>query len=1101
MLEEAENIHLLDLDFSSDSESDYDDMDVHQALRNTNRVKESVDRGMSEPTVQQDRVLCAISESRASNMLGMAIINVTLGQVDLIRIVNNDRYQRMSNTLQRTSIVPPQTFLVLKNVVQKHSKSFLAQRLKEDFPDADVVALDREYWNESEGLRMIDRFAWRKHVKALRRDLEHNFYVSCAFSAVMAYVERAVGVMFRRNSLRVKYRQPENTMGLDRATFSSLELFQNIRNSKGANLTLFGLLDNTLTPQGRRMVRSALLQPSTDRNEIVARHEAVEELSSNENLFTAVRASLKKLLHIDIERSIPWIAKEVRGSRLPLQDGVALIHGHHQIIMPSHEELQRAENDLNSILMIKAYLGGVQEIQETLEMADCTSRLCKWVLEKCARENTAPLIGLIERTIERDATYSKAPIDVRNNRLWAVKAPPNGLLERARQLYRELTNELHQYVEEISKVFQEHLGTAPELQLGKDHRYYLKFQWSDVERELMSRQEREPSRPAGYHDSSSNLLGGVEIVNGVRHKQHYHCETMELLQMGSQIQRQADIVTAQSDKLVVELKRSLSAHGECLLGLSEATAVLDMLSSFAHLATTQNYVRPIMSDTLVLKDARHPMMEVRKPNFVANDVYSGDQAARFQVVTGGNMSGKSTFIRSIALIQIMAQVGSFVPATYAALPICDRVFSRLSTEDKPESNMSTFGVEMAEMNMILRQATKDSLVIIDELGRGTSTKEGLAIALAMSEHLIGMGCRVFFATHFTELAPVLNQTKQGSVLTVHVSGECTVAGNTPLISLPHKIAPGPVSKKDYGLALARRFLPERVIRNAERVSKFLRERHASKETGPATRAAKQNKLVFALPELLKQAVKSKMDDSSLGSYAKKLQTEFICTMHKAADDEGREEEAGQHESHAVERPILEKPSEEELDEWMKKCDAAERRVMHANMAHSQDKKRPVSRSQSSECSQKRNKTDGETDSVLSQPTPINRGSMIDRLRRGTRACTPTTRAATPSSFTMGATDVDAESITEESEDQQNRPTEQTASGQGNRAISISSGSSNDDEDMQDMDDDIYDEGDMASDGGSREDLSGEPRQPLESFQPLKKWYARKKGTESPSTEQ
>jgi DNA mismatch repair protein MSH4 len=126
----------------------------------------------------------------------------------------------------------------------------------------------------------------------------------------MAYVEEETEVAFRENSLRIRYRQAADTMGLDRATITSLELFQNIRNSKGKSSTLFGLLNNTLTPQGRRMIRSALLQPSTIREEIVGRHEAVEEFSSNEDLFMEVRASLKRLLHIDVERSIPWVSED-----------------------------------------------------------------------------------------------------------------------------------------------------------------------------------------------------------------------------------------------------------------------------------------------------------------------------------------------------------------------------------------------------------------------------------------------------------------------------------------------------------------------------------------------------------------------------------------------------------------------------------------------------------------------------------------------------------------------------------------------------------------------------------------------------------------------
>jgi DNA mismatch repair protein MSH4 len=125
----------------------------------------------------------------------------------------------------------------------------------------------------------------------------------------MSYVEEETEVVFRENSLHIKYSQAADTMGLDRATVTSLELLQNIRHAKGASSTLFGLLNNTVTPQGRRLIRSTLLQPSTSRDVINERHEAVEELSSNEDMFTEVRGSLKRLLHIDIERSVPWVGK------------------------------------------------------------------------------------------------------------------------------------------------------------------------------------------------------------------------------------------------------------------------------------------------------------------------------------------------------------------------------------------------------------------------------------------------------------------------------------------------------------------------------------------------------------------------------------------------------------------------------------------------------------------------------------------------------------------------------------------------------------------------------------------------------------------------
>jgi DNA mismatch repair protein MSH4 len=136
-----------------------------------------------ESAEEKDRVICALSESRSSDVIGVAVINVTLGHVDLLRVVNDDRFRRLTETLWRMS-TPPQTFLVLQKPCSQHHRSALNSSLKEGFPDAEVIHLDREHWNESEGLRLIDRFAWKQDIQALRQNLENNFYVSCAFAAV-----------------------------------------------------------------------------------------------------------------------------------------------------------------------------------------------------------------------------------------------------------------------------------------------------------------------------------------------------------------------------------------------------------------------------------------------------------------------------------------------------------------------------------------------------------------------------------------------------------------------------------------------------------------------------------------------------------------------------------------------------------------------------------------------------------------------------------------------------------------------------------------------------------------------------------------------------
>lgn len=182
----SDDLSILDLDLGSSSGSDISDGEEDSVAHTPPRPHPDLVADPLNPaelSEDQDRIVCAISESRSSDVIGLATLNVTMGRVDIVRIVNDDRYRRLVETLWRMPTCP-QTFLVLKKVVDERSKSSLALCLKQEFPDSEIVPLEREHWNESEGLRMIGRFALRRDIKAVRSDLDRNFYASCAFSAV-----------------------------------------------------------------------------------------------------------------------------------------------------------------------------------------------------------------------------------------------------------------------------------------------------------------------------------------------------------------------------------------------------------------------------------------------------------------------------------------------------------------------------------------------------------------------------------------------------------------------------------------------------------------------------------------------------------------------------------------------------------------------------------------------------------------------------------------------------------------------------------------------------------------------------------------------------
>jgi DNA mismatch repair protein MutS len=282
--------------------------------------------------------------------------------------------------------------------------------------------------------------------------------------------------------------------------------------------------------------------------------------------------------------------------------------------------------------------------------------------------------------------------------------------------------------------------------------------------------------------------------------------------------------------LFVELRELVAAQTIRLLGTAEVMATFDVLASLAELAAARQYVRPDLSDDAVLhiEAGRHPVLDQTLPpgTFVPNDIDLGPEGGMFWLITGPNMAGKSTFIRQVALITLMAHVGSFVPAKSARVGVTDRIFTRVGASDELSRGQSTFMVEMTEAANILNNASAHSLVILDEIGRGTSTYDGVSLAWSITEHLHdAVGCRSLFATHYHELAQLADSLpglRNYNVLVKEQPGG---------IVFLHRIAPGGADKS-YGIHVARLAgVPGAVLERAEQVLVEL-EAHHRLNAGP-----------------------------------------------------------------------------------------------------------------------------------------------------------------------------------------------------------------------------------------------------------------------------
>jgi len=299
--------------------------------------------------------------------------------------------------------------------------------------------------------------------------------------------------------------------------------------------------------------------------------------------------------------------------------------------------------------------------------------------------------------------------------------------------------------------------------------------------------------------------------------------TAELKELETSILQADEQARALETRLFLELRERAAQDGEALRTLARAVARVDVLCGLARLARERGWVRPEVDDgdLIDIRDGRHPVLDALLPagRFVPNDVLLDRDAARLLLVTGPNMAGKSTYIRQVALLVLLAQMGSFVPATSAHVGVVDRLFTRLGSADDLAAGASTFMVEMTETAAILNQATSRSLVLLDEVGRGTSTWDGLSLAWAICEYLYeAVGARTLFATHYHELVDLADEfpAVRNLNVAVHEQGDDVV--------FLHRIVPGGTDRS-YGLHVARLAgVPQPVIERARRILHDLEQR-------------------------------------------------------------------------------------------------------------------------------------------------------------------------------------------------------------------------------------------------------------------------------------
>lgn len=756
-------------------------------------VKREVTQILSPGTHFDERLLVAernnflATISAAGKIYGLALVDLTTGDFKTTEIEGDIPLRAELERLRPAEIIYPGENLSLKTLLA-----------------GTAICSGYDDWVFAPETA---QFTVREHFKVATLDgfgLKNRAMAIGAAGAALHYLTQHL----RRdvaNLTRISFYQTSDFLTLDATTLRNLEILEPLHRDAPRNTCLYGALNRTVTPMGARRLRDWLSQPLADLNAIQQRQEVVKAWIENTSALESFRAQLKEVR--DLERTIGRLCAGTGNARDLLALKIALEQ------IPSLKEILR--------VVARASRPRVDSLHELPSMRNSPT----------AGETHAPLLSHLESQL------SESPELVELIGRAIVNEPPLGLKEGGiiRSGFDANLDEIHRATTDgknwIAKLQQEEIEktgiTSLKVRFNSVFGYYIEITRSNLDK------------------VPPNYIRKQTIANGERFI------TPELKEMEGKILGAEERSVKLEYELFLRVREQVLGQLPQIQTTASALAQLDVLGSFAETARLYNYCQPQISDEGVLKisEGRHPVLDqmLTEERFVPNDTMLASVAsgagvppasetfethgrdaratsAQIALITGPNMAGKSTFIRQVALLTLLAHTGSFIPAKEARIDLVDRIFTRIGASDDLARGQSTFMVEMSETANILNNATARSLVILDEIGRGTSTFDGLSLAWSIVEFLHNqVGAKTLFATHYHELTELSARLPRIKNFNVAVR-----EWNDQIVFL-RKIVEGGTDKS-YGIQVARLAgVPKPVLERAKEILRNLEDSELTPE--------------------------------------------------------------------------------------------------------------------------------------------------------------------------------------------------------------------------------------------------------------------------------
>jgi len=695
-------------------------------------VKRAVTRIVTPGTMEQEDAGSSKNQFiaaffRENKRLGVALLDLAIGRF----VFTSTKFSQDSIERIISSYSPAE---ILISALEKEMS----------FNNIPVQILDRDYSNASYVKKVLQDFYNVERLEGF--GLENGDVTINALAMIIEYIQETQKMKPRHIDVPKQF-SLNRTMYLDSVTIRNLELIA--KNSTGSkNESIFGLLDETKTHMGRRLLYSYILNPLIDREEIEKRYAQVELFYSDSGKCENVRMILEKI--VDIERIVGKI-------------GLNRVNG----------------RDLKALQL---------SLQSVLQLTDVLNNYSFLNLDTVDLKNVSEFIGYLEKSIS-----DSPPTTITEG--YVIKKGYNSEIDEL----RALSGDSKGWLKEFESKEKKRSGISSlKVSFNKVFGYYIEVTHTHKDK-----------IPKDY-------IRKQTLVNSER----YITEELK--------SREEIILSAEEKMKELEYKVFQDVRELCLSYLNVLKKVsvfvseVDVFSNFAYISRYRNYVKPNISDfgqnngEIYIKAGRHPIVEmISSDDFISNDTDINLDNSRMIVITVPNMSVKSTYIRQVATIVLLAQIGSYVPANECRISIVDRIFTRVGASDDLSGGRSTFMVEMNEAANIVNNATKYSLVILDEIGRGTSTYDGVSIAWALSEYLsTTVLCRTMFATHYHELSR-LSENRELGIKNYNVMVEEDLKEGTVIFL--RKIIEGGADRS-YGIYVAKMAgIPMEIINRANEI--------------------------------------------------------------------------------------------------------------------------------------------------------------------------------------------------------------------------------------------------------------------------------------------